>query len=533
MSYDLVVKNARIVDGTGSPWFRGDIGVKDGKISYIGKLPEDVCADEIIDAGGQVLSPGFIDSHAHSDFVLFRDPTMLSKLKQGVTTQMIGPCGISPAPIKPERVELLDKYVGFIKAGAEPKYNWQTFGEYLNVLDELDLGTNIGSYVGHGTVKLNVMGFDARKPTEEELKEMRRQVRDAMADGAFGMTTGLIYPPGVYSEPEEIVEVAKALKEFNGVYLSHMRSEGNNVVQAVKETINVAEKVGIPAQVHHHKACGKKNRGIVKETIKLLEEARQRGVDMTIDQYPYTAGSSTLRAIIPPWVQEGGIEKVIERLQDQALRARIIDEINNTDDWENLIHLTDGPEGVLIVYTPSTPEYQGKTLVRIGEMMGKDPIEAALDIIIANKGFDNACYFILDEDDVKYVMKSPLTMIGSDSIFAAPGAKCHPRTNGTFPRVLGKYVREEKTLTLEEAVKKMTGFPASRFNMQYKGLIRLGMDADLVIFDSDTVIDRADYEDPFKDPVGINYVIVNGNVTLKNGQFTGKTSGKVIRRGQN
>ena len=263
MSYDLVVKNARIVDGTGSPWFRGDIGVKDGKISYVGKLPEDVCADEIIDAGGQVLSPGFIDSHAHSDFVLFRDPTMLSKLKQGVTTQMIGPCGISPAPIKPERVELLDKYVGFIKAGAEPKYNWQTFGEYLNVLDELDLGTNIGSYVGHGTVKLNVMGFDARKPTEEELKEMRRQVRDAMADGAFGMTTGLIYPPGVYSEPEEIVEVAKALKEFNGVYLSHMRSEGNNVVQAVKETINVAEKVGIPAQVHHHKACGKKNRGIV------------------------------------------------------------------------------------------------------------------------------------------------------------------------------------------------------------------------------------------------------------------------------
>lgn len=529
--YDLVIKNAKVIDGTGSPWYWGDVGVKDGKVSFVGKFGDYVCAEEVIDAKGQVLSPGFIDCHTHSDFLLFRDPTMLSKLKQGVTTQMIGPCGLSAAPIKPDKVKLLDSYVGFIKAGAEPKYNWQSFGEFLDALDELDLGTNVGAYVGHGTIRINVMGFDARKPTEEELVEMRKQTRDAMAEGAFGMTTGLIYPPGVYSEPDEIVEMAKALKEFNGVYLSHMRNESYDVLKSVQETINVAEKAGIAAQIHHHKACGKKYWGLVKESIKLIEEARNKGLDITVDQYPYTASSTTLRSILPPWVHEGGIEKVIERLQDPAQRARIIDEINNTDNWDNFLKLSDGPEGVLMVYTPVTPQYEGKTLVQIGEMMGKDPLEAAFDVIVANKGADTACYFMLDEDDVKYVMKSPLTMVGSDSIPVAPGAKCHPRTNGTFPRVLGKYVREENTLTLEEAVKKMTLLPAGRFNMQSKGLIKTGMDADLVLFDPDTVIDGADFENPFKDPIGINYVIVNGKVVIKDGEFTGRTAGKVLRRG--
>lgn len=529
--YDLAIKNARVVDGTGSPWFWGDVGVKDGKISYIGKLPENICAGEIIDAAGKVLSPGFIDCHAHSDFLLFKDSIMLSKIKQGVTTQMIGPCGISPAPIKPERVELLDKYAGFAKAGAEPEYNWQSFGEFLNVLNKMNLGTNIGAYVGHGTVRLNVMGFDARKPTEEEIVEMKQQVRDAMADGAFGMSTGLIYPPGVYSQPEEIVEVAKALKEFNGVYLSHMRSESFNILHSVRETIDVAEKAGIPGQIHHHKVCGKKHWGLVKETIQLLEEARQRGVDMTIDQYPYTSGSTTLRSMLPPWVHEGGIEKVIERLESPSIRAKIIDEIKNTDNWDNPIYLCDGPQGIMLIYTPATPQYEGKNLAEISEMTGRDPLESAMDIIIANRGLDTACYFFACEDDVKYVMKNPITMIGSDSIPAAPGAKCHPRTCGTFPRILGKYVREEKTLILEEAIKKMTGFPASRFNIPYKGLIKLGMDADLVIFNPDTIIDGADYDDPYKEADGIDYVFINGQTVLINGEFTGKTPGKVIRRG--
>ncbi|KUO72510.1 MAG: hypothetical protein APF77_12055 [Clostridia bacterium BRH_c25] len=528
--YDLVIRNSKIVDGTGSPWFRGDIGVKNGKIDYVGKLPADVNSTETIDANGQVLSPGFIDCHCHSDFLLFRDSIMVSKLKQGVTTQMIGPCGLSAAPIKTEKAEMLDKYAGFIKAGANPDYNWQSFGDYLDALEKLQLGTNIGAFVGQGTIRLNVMGFDPRKPGKEEIEEMRQLVKDAMAQGAFGMSSGLIYPPGVYSEPEELVEAAKALREYNGIYLSHIRNESDNVVKAVEELINVAEKAGIACQIHHHKVCGKKNWGLVNDTVKLVEEARRRGVDMTIDQYPYYAASTTLRAILPPWIQEGGIAKVVKRLQDPVLREKVIKDVKNEGDWENYLHQSGGPKGILVVYTPATPEYEGKNLEEIGAMTGKDPIEAALDIIVLNNGSDNACYFMMSEDDIKDVMKNPLVMIGSDSIPVAPGAKCHPRTNGTFPRVLGKYVREEGTLTLEDAVRKMTSFPAARFNMQYKGLIREGMDADLVLFNPDIIIDGASFEDPFKDPVGINHVIVNGQIVIKESKFTGKTPGKVMRR---
>jgi len=293
----------------------------------------------------------------------------------------------------------------------------------------------------------------------------------------------------------------------------------------------VAEKAGIPVQVHHHKACGKKNWGLVKETMALIEEAREKGLDVTVDQYPYTAGSSTLRAILPPWVHEGGLEKVIERLRDPDTRAKIIDEINNTDNWENFVHHTDGPQGIMILDTPVTPQYDGKNLAEVGKIMGKDPLEAAFDIIIENKGSDNVCFFIVDEEDIKFVLKNPVVMVGSDSFPAEPGAKVHPRTNGTFARILGRYVREEGILTLEEAVRKITSFPANRLGIKEKGLIREGMDADLVIFDPDTIIDRADYEDPLKEPVGVSYVIVNGQIAVDKGEFTGKVAGKVIRRG--
>lgn len=528
--YDLVIKNSKIVDGTGNPWFWGDLGVKGGKIDYIGKLPLDVDCKDVIDAGGQVLSPGFIDCHCHSDFILFKDSVMVSKLKQGVTTQMIGLCGLSAAPIKPEKIKMLDKYAGFIKAGVDPDYNWQSFGEYLCELEKLRLGTNIGAFVGQGTVRINVMGFEIRKPNLEELEQMKQLVRESMLDGAFGMSSGLIYPPGVYSEQEEIIEVAKILREFNGVYLSHIRNESDNLVNSVKELINVAEQSKISCQIHHHKACGKKNWGIVKETIKLVKEARKRGLDITIDQYPYVSASTTLRAILPPWAQEGGITEVIKRLQDPVLRARIIKDILTKGTWENFFIQSGGASGVYILYVPETPEFEGKTLEEIGKMVGKDPIEAALDIIVLNNGSDNACYLMMSEEDIKFVMKNPFVMIGSDSIPVAPGAKCHPRTNGTFPRVLGKYVRKEDTLTLEDAVRKMTSFPATRFNLQNKGLIREGMDADIVIFNPNTVIDNAVFEDPFKEPTGIDYVIVNGHVVIRHSKFMNMTEGKVLRK---
>ena len=356
-----------------------------------------------------------------------------------------------------------------------------------------------------------------------------RQSAHAMEDGGW-YDSGLIYPPGIYSKPGEITEIARGLVDRNGLYLSHMRNESNAIVESVKEIIALAEQVGIPVQVVHHKACGQKNFGLVKQTMKLMEDARERGIDVTVDQYPYIATSTTLRSILPPWVHKGGVQGIIKLLSDPSSRQKIRKEIEAGEDWENMYLHAGGPEGVMLVYAPETPQFEGKTLAEVGRQMGKDPLEAAFDVIIENEGCDNACYFVLDENDVKFVMKHPLVMIGSDSIPAAPGAKCHPRTNGTFPRVLGKYVREEKTLRLEEAVWKMTGFPATRLNLQSKGFIKLGMDADLVLFDPTTIIDGATYEDPFKDPEGIKKVIINGKVVMDDNKSTGIATGKVLRK---
>lgn len=529
--FDLIIRNARIVDGANTPWFRGDVGVRNGTIESIGVIPAGVpCALEI-DARDEILAPGFVDMHTHNDFLLLKDPASVSKLQQGVTTIFIGQCGISPSPIQEEKVKLLDAYCGFVKAGVEPEWNWKSFGEYLDVLDGLDLGVNVGAFVGHGTIRLNVLGFESRPPTDTELAEMRSFASEAMAEGAFGMTSGLIYPPGVYSAAGEIEEIARGLTERCGLYLSHMRNESAEVVQSVYETIAVAEAAGIPGQVLHHKACGRKNFGLVKETLEILEKARERGVDMTVDQYPYAASSTTLRSILPPWVHEGGLPKVMERLSDPALRERIKKEILTTENWENMILSSGGPEGVMVLYTPRTPEYEGKRLPAIGEMMGKDPLDAAFDVILANGGSDTSCYFMLDEEDVKYVLRHPIVMVASDTIPPAPGAKCHPRTNGAFPRVLGKYVREEKVLRLEEAVWKMSGFPATRLNLQKKGFIREGMDADLVLFNPDTVLDGATFENPFGEPTGISHVFVGGRLAVKDGVSTGAAAGKVLRKG--
>lgn len=534
IKYNVIIRNAKIVDGTGNPYFKGDVGIIDDKIAYIGKISKNILSDKMIDAKNMILTPGFIDTHTHSDFLIFRDPIMLSKLKQGVTTQMIGSCGISPAPVDDDKIELLDEYAGFLKAGVNIDYNWTTFGDYLNTLDSLELGTNIGASVGHGTIRINATGLEARDVTEEELEKMKNQTRQALKDGAFGMTSGLIYPPGVYSNLDEMIEIVKVLKEFNGIYLSHLRNESNDLINSVKELISVGEETGVAVQVHHHKACGESNWGIVKDTVEIIENARKRGVDVTLDQYPYDASSTTLRAVMPPWANEGGVEKIIQRLNNIKIRNKIIAEIKNNDKYENYYlncgGFKSGAENILLLYTPFTPEYEGKNFREIAMVMGKDPINAMLDVIIANKGTDSACFFYINEDDIKYVMNNANTMIGSDSIPVIEGARTHPRTNGTFPRVLGKYVREEKTLSLEEAIRKMTSFPAARFNIKNKGLIREGMDADIVIFDESTIIDCADYVNPSREPIGIHYVLVNGQIVLDNGKFTGTTSGKVLRR---
>ncbi len=528
---DLIIKNARIVDGSGAPGFLGSVGICDSKICFVTRDSGEVEPEaEIIDAQGHVLAPGFIDIHTHSDFLLLRDSLVLSKLRQGITTQVIGQCGLSPAPITDERIELLNQYSGFIKAGADVAWTWRSFADWLNVLEKLELGTNIATMVGQGTIKIAVMGFEDRNPTDCEIRQMCDWVREAMAAGAFGMSTGLVYPPGVYASTDEICAVAAPLREFQGVYATHMRNESHAVVEALDEAIDIATRNGISAQISHHKALGRKNWGRVRQTLQRVEEACTRGVDLAVDLYPYTACSTTLRAMLPPWANEGGITAIIDRLANPQTRQKIMQEIQTTDDWENFYLGAGGAAGVIVMDTPSTPQYQGRTLVEISEMMGKAPLEAAFELISLNHGCDNACYDVICEDDIQYVMRHPLSMIASDSIPPAPGGQCHPRTNGTFPRVLAKYVRETGTITLEEAVRKMSSFPASRLGLQTKGLIRPGMDADLVIFDPDTVADQASFENPHQEPVGIDYVFVNGQKIFEYGRHTGQRTGKLLRK---
>jgi len=532
MVFDLVFKNGLVVDGCNNPWFRADVGIRDNKIAYIGKIGSgnDISSDEVIDISGKVLSPGFIDMHCHSDFMILRDSAMAPKLKQGVTTQIIGQCGLSPAPINPSFIPVLDTYVNFIKAGYDPKWDWNSFEDWLNVIDSCSLGTNVGSLLGLGTVRIATMGMSDRKPSGDEIRQMQQLVDRSLKEGAFGVSTGLVYPPGVYTTPEEITEVLSFSAGLCFLYESHMRSEANGLIEAVKEVLDIAKRLDIPCQISHHKAAGRQNWGKVKETLALVEDARLKGMDITLNQYPYTYCSTNLRAILPPWVHEGGVEKAIERLEDPSTRERITKDILSDDSWDNYI-LNCGDYGrVLVGYSPETPEFEGKSLEDISGLTGLSPLDAAYEVIIKNRGSDVASYGIMSPEDVSYVIKSPLVMIVSDSIPPAPGAKCHPRSYGTNPRVLRKYVREEKCLSMEEAVWKMTGFPASRLGLKHKGRIEEGMDADIVVFDPQTITDKATYENPAELSVGIEYMLVNGVMTIRSGELTGNVGGHVLRQ---
>ncbi|NLN84331.1 MAG: D-aminoacylase [Firmicutes bacterium] len=527
--YDILFKNCKLVDGTGSPWQMGDLAVKDNKIAAVGYFPN-AQSKEAIDLKGLVLSPGFIDIHSHSDFSISGVPYAESRVLQGITTEIGGDCGISAAPVNPDNLDLLKSYVGFLDTGME--FTWQTFDEYLSKMETFPYSVNYGGFVGQGTIRLAVMGFDDRLPTPEEMEKMQAHLAEAMEAGAFGMSTGLIYPPGCYSGLDEIAQLSTAMAPYRGIYESHMRNEGDNVLESVKETIEIGRRANVPVQIVHHKITGRKNWRILGHaTLAYVEAARREGLDITLDQYPYTASATTLTSILPQWAFVGGMEAMIERLEDKETRAKIRAEIL-ANYAKSLRRFSD----IVIADIPSAKNKVliGKNIEEIAQMQSKEPVDAALDLIIEEKGDVNQITFGMCEEDVEMIMQHPLVMIGSDgsSLPLEGEDRPHPRNFGTFPRVLGYYSRERGLFPLETAVYKMTGFPASRLNLGNRGLLKPGFWADLVVFDPEKIIDTPTYLEPKRACAGIERVYVNGQLTVLEGKHTKAQAGQILRRGR-
>lgn len=514
------------------------MAVEDGKIVEIAR-PVSGEARRLIDADGLVVSPGFIDAHSHADGSTLYYREMESLIMQGITTVVGGQCGSSPAPVNPDlREEMERRRARSLPPEVDPSITWTTFEDYLRLEEEQGLGINIAHLVGHGALRVAAMGYDDRAPTQEELERMRELTADAMESGAYGFSTGLIYPPGVYAKTDEIIEVAKVAAEYGGVYDTHIRGEGKNLFESLEEAIKIGEEAGIPVQISHHKAASRAVWGRSGEALKMLEDARERGVDITVDQYPYRAGATSLATCLPPWVHDGGMERLLERLRDPDLRERIRSDIEKgIPGWENFAGEL-GWENVMVsrVVSEENKVYEGKRLDEVSEMRGDpDVCTTLLDLVLEEEGAVGMIIFSMDEGDVRRIMGHPLHMVGTDSGASTISGfmrrgKPHPRGYGSYPKILGRYVRDLGVLRLEEAVRKMTSLPAQRFGILDRGLLRPGMWADIVVFDPDSVIDKATYQDPHQFPEGIMHVTVNGEVSVERGVYKGLLAGRTLRK---
>jgi len=538
MSYDIIIKNGKIIDGAGNPWYSADIGIKDGIINTIRPKLESTAASQI-DCRNLIVCPGFIDMHTHTDFLLAIYTKMDSAIRQGITTSVVGMCGESLAPIPPEKLEEFKKlFSSLTPMGGDLKITWDTYRKYLEEMDKLRIPGNIVPVVGFAPIRIaGGPGYENRAPSPQELEKMKSYVKEAMEAGAFGLSTGLIYAPQVFANTEEIIELAKVAANYNGLYFSHIRGEGRNLINAVKEVIEIVEKSGcIGGQIAHHKVSGKAYWGASKETIQLIEEANARGISITCDQYPYNRGQSGLMTSLPPWAREGGKEKILERLKNPEERERIkTDILKPSEDWENWIE-TSGFDHIYITFFKDKEwkDVEGRSISEITRIKGKaDDFETYFEILINENADVNITIESMDEEDIRRIMTSRYQMIGTDATASPhlPDFKIfHPRTFGTYPRLLGKYVREEKLLTMEDAIRRMTSFPAQRVGLRDRGLIREGNWADIVIFNPDTVKDKTDFMQPHQFPEGIIHVIINGILVVENEKQRKKYPGKVLRR---
>jgi N-acyl-D-amino-acid deacylase len=526
---DLKIHGATLVDGTGAPASRADVGIAGDRIAAVGDLGQEPAA-ATVSAGGLVLAPGFIDMHSHSDWRLFANRRAESKVRQGVTTEVVGNCGFSPAPVVGARAEEMRGFALYLSR--EMDFSWRAMRDYLRRYEEGGVAVNVVQLVGHGTLRLAAMGFARRAPDAGELALMERLAEQAIAGGAWGLSTGLIYAPGSYARTEEIVPIARGVAAAGGFYASHIRGEGPTLLEAVAEAIRIGREGGCPVQVSHVKAAGRPSWGKVREALALIDSARAEGLDVMGDVYPYVASSTTLRTLLPDWVLEGGIALMVERLGDPGVRARIRQELQG-----KAAHLLRGLEwgDIMVASAPSRPDAEGRRLSEIARAWGADPLDAACDLIVSEAGKASVILFQLEEGDLRRAVVHPQVMIGSDgSALAATGelavGKPHPRSYGTFPRVLGRYAREEGVLSLEQAVHKMTGLPARRLGLDDRGVVRVGARADLVAFDPARVLDVATFEDPHRYPVGIPHVWVNGRQVIRDGEHTGALPGRVLAR---
>jgi N-acyl-D-amino-acid deacylase len=525
---DRVLAGGSVVDGTGARAYRADVGVRAGRIAAIGDLAG-APAGERLDVAGRVVCPGFIDMHTHSDLSLFLCPTGDSKVYQGVTTEVVGNCGFSPAPFLDATAATVRSLHGFFGDFVQGLgWDWRSYGEFAAALGRGGLGLNVAPLVGHVTLRAAVMEYAQRPPSDAELARMRQLAREAMRDGCFGMSTGLVYPPGVYADTEELVEIARVVAEAGGFYASHIRGEGYSLLRAVAEAHEIGERAGLPVQISHHKASFRPYWGRLRHALRLSEWARERGQEVGFDVYPYTAGSAPLTQIVPDWAHEGGLSALVARLRGPETRARLAREIAEQGrEWDQTL-VGWLPQG------PGKPD-EGRSLADIAERRKTDPISALFAVLEESQGRATMVHFVMAEEDVRTAMRHPLAMFGSDgwvSTTTGPLAegKPHPRSYGTYPRVLGHYARDVKLFGLEEAVHKAAYRPAERLGLRTKGRVQVGADADVVVFDPATVRDEATYTDPHRFPTGIDHVWVAGEPTIRNGRHTGARAGRVLRR---
>lgn len=527
--HDLILFNATIIDGSGSPSFNGDLAIKGEHISALGNLTEQ-CAKERKDVNGKVLAPGFINMLSWATESLIIDGRALSDIHQGVTLEVMGE-GVSMGPLNDSMKKDMVSRQDIVQ-----QIPWTTLDEYLQFLEDKGAAVNVASFVGATTIRMHELGQTNRAPNADELKRMKALTRQAMEDGALGLGSSLIYAPAFYAKTEELIELAKVVGEFGGMYISHMRSEGNQIEAAVEELIRISKEGKLPAEIYHLKFGGKQNWHKFDKVIAMIDKARSEGHRITTDMYTYTAGATGLDAAMPPWVQEGGLESWINRLKDPAIRLKIITAMKeDSNDWENLYYSAGADKVILNEFrNPELRIHTGKTLSQLAKELGKSPEETAIDLVIEDNSRVGAIYFLMSEENVKRQMKLPYMSFGSDGPAPAPEAPFlssnpHPRAYGNVARLLGKYVREEKVISLEEAVKKLTSLPASNLGIKNRGSLTVGYFADIVLFDPETIADKATFSKPHQLSVGVSDVWVNGKQALKDAKSTEVMAGKVVR----